>query len=95
MEGALALLAEAGIPPKERYCLFLTIIGHIRGHATFERIKVGTARKWIGELSLRTETDRYPALQATLEAGAFSKDPDEVFEYGLRCILHGIAAAGR
>lgn len=99
MEAALALLAEAGRPPKDCYYIFLTIIGHIRGYATFERLKTssGSPREWIRGLTqlLRAEGSRYPVLQAILGSGAFSENPDQAFEYGLNCILDGISVSKR
>src|SRR5580658_6302347 len=38
MEAALAMLAESGLGPKERHHAFLAIIGHVRGHATFQQV---------------------------------------------------------
>ena len=94
MEAALALLTEAGLPPKESYYAFLAIIGHIRGYAAFERLKgaSGSPRQWVRELSqlLRAESSRYTVPQAALKSGAFSETPDKAFEYGLNCILDGI-----
>jgi len=99
METALALLAEAGLPAEESYYSFLAIIGHIRGYATFERLKdsSGSPRRWVRELGqlLLAERGRYPVLQATLESGALSDHADGAFEYGLKCILHGISASKR
>ena len=97
MEAALALLSEAGLPPRESYYAFLAIIGHIRGYATFERLKGsrGSARRWIQELRqlLRADRNRYAVLQATLASGALSENPHEAFEYGINCILNGIGAS--
>jgi AcrR family transcriptional regulator len=99
MEAALAMLAEAGLPPKERYYAFLAIIGLIRGHATFEQIKKRqqSPRKWargLGKL-LRTKGDQFSALQETLESGALAANPRESFEYALTCILDGISPTSR
>ena len=95
MEAGLALLEEAGLPPKERYYAFLTIIGHVRGYATFERLKSnsGSSQRWIRELDklLRAEGSRYAVLQATLRSGAFTENPEDAFDYGLNCILRGIS----
>jgi AcrR family transcriptional regulator len=97
MEAALGLLMEAGLPPKESYYAFLAIIGHIRGHATFEGRKgnSGSRRLWVRELSqlLRAEGAQYTVLKAMLDSGAFSESPDEAFHYGLGCILNGIVTA--
>jgi AcrR family transcriptional regulator len=96
MEAALAVLAEAGLPPKQSYYAFLAIIGHVRGYATFERLKGSKdpRRRWIRELKeLRLrEGGRYCFLQAALGSGALSGDPKQAFEFGLNCILDGIDA---
>lgn len=39
METALEMLPESGLGSKERHHAFLTIIGHVRGHATFQHIE--------------------------------------------------------
>lgn len=99
MEAALAMLAEAGLSPRERYYAFLTIIGHIRAHATFEQMKnrSESPRRWIPELARRpeAESNRYAGLYEVLESAAFSGNRSEAFEYGLNCILEGIGSAKR
>ena len=52
MEAALAMLAESGLSPKERHHAFLAIIGHVRGHATFQQIgtRASSRKEWSREL---------------------------------------------
>jgi AcrR family transcriptional regulator len=99
MEAALAILADAGLSPEESWFAFLSIIGHIRGHATFEQARGhgGARPDWIPELTqlMRAEGERYPATRAALGSGAFSSNGGEAFDYGLNCILNGIRAPKR
>lgn len=94
MEAALMVLAEAALSPKESYYAFLTIVGHVRSHATFEQIKShgGSPQEWIRELTrlMRSQCESYSTLQAVLGSGALSGKSGEAFEYGLNCILAGI-----
>lgn len=92
MEAALAMLAEAGLGQKERNRAFLAIIGHVRGHATFQQIEAG--KEWARELTqlLQSELNRYPILLDAVRSGAFSQKMDDGFEFGLDCILDGICA---
>ena len=96
MEAALAMLAESGLRMQERHNAFLAIIGHVRGHATFQQIKMRnkSGRRWIPELArmLQTEAHRYPVLLKALASGAFDRGPDTAFDFGLDCILDGIRA---
>ena len=96
LESALAALAEAGLSPKRRYYAFLTVIGLIRGHATFEQISrvSGTSRDRVREFNhqLRSRQNQYPEFQRLLDSGAISGDSGPSFEFGLTCILNGITA---
>jgi AcrR family transcriptional regulator len=96
MEAALAMLAESGLGPKDRHHAFLMIIGHVRGHATFEQIgtRSGTGKEWSRELLhlLQSEASRYPILLDLVRSGALTENVDGAFEFGLDCILDGIRA---
>jgi AcrR family transcriptional regulator len=99
MEAALAMLAESGLKPKKRHHAFFTIIGHVRGHATFEQARRTRAagKEWMRELThtLQQEPDRCPILLDVLRSGAFSESITGAFEFGLDCILDGIRAQVR
>ena len=99
MEAALQMLTHAGLSPNEAYHAFLAVIGHIRAHAMFERMKSRTAspRNWIRDLSrlLSAEGGKYSALQAVLDSGAFTEGSGKAFEEGLAWILEGISASRR
>jgi AcrR family transcriptional regulator len=96
MEAALAMLAESGLESKKQHHAFFTIIGHVRGHATFEEARRSSAagKEWMRELTrtLQQEADRYPTLTEVLRSGAFSKSIAGAFDFGLDCILDGIRA---
>jgi AcrR family transcriptional regulator len=99
MEAALAMLAESGLVSKKRHHAFFTIIGHVRGHATFEQAGRSTAagKEWMRELTqtLQQEPNRYPTLTEVLRSGAFSESITSAFDFGLDCILDGIRAQVR
>ena len=96
MEAALAMLAESGLGPEDRHHAFLAVIGHVRGHATFQQIgkRTSAGREWVRELTqlLQSEADRYPILLAAVRTGAFRQNVDGAFDFGLDCILDGIRA---
>ena len=96
MEAALAILAESGLTPRDQHHAFLAVIGHVRGHATFQRTAKHSesGRKWIHDLAqmLKPEAHRYPNLWASLDSGAFFENPDSAFDFGLDCIVEGIRA---
>lgn len=96
MEAALAMLAESGLEPKKRHHAFFTVIGHVRGHATFQRAtrSSGAGKEWIRELAqmVRQQPNRYPALLDVLGSGAFGESVAGAFDFGLDCILDGIRA---
>jgi AcrR family transcriptional regulator len=94
MEAALAMLAESGLSPQDQQHAFLAVIGHVRGHATFQRIRERSEseREWVHDLAqlLKPEAHRYPALVRALDSRAFFKNPDAAFDFGLDCIVEGI-----
>ena len=96
MEAAMALLAESGLGPKERRYAFLSVIGHVRGHATFQEIamKSTTGKERAHALAkvVQQEATRYPHVQEVLRSGAFSESVGGAFDFGLDCILDGIRA---
>lgn len=96
MEAALAMLAESGLEPKKRHHAFFTVIGHVRGHATFQHARRSSAAgtEWMRELAqiIRREPDRYPALLDVFGSGAFSESVAGAFDFGLDCLLDGIRA---
>ena len=96
MEGALAMLAESGLAPEKRHPAFLALIGHVRGHATFQQIRrySESPEKWTIDLVqlLNSQAARYPILLDAVRSGAFSKAPTLAFDFGIDCIIEGIRA---
>lgn len=96
MEAALAMLAESGLDAKKQQESFFTVIGHVRGHATFQQISrsTGAEKERTRELAqvLQREPGRYPILLDALRSGAFTESAAGAFDFGLDCILDGIRA---
>jgi AcrR family transcriptional regulator len=96
MEAALSMLAESGLGSRKRHHAFFTIIGHVRGHATFEQAGRSSVegKEWMRELSqtLQKEPDRYPTLLDVVRSGAFNENIKDAFDFGLDCILDGVRA---
>jgi AcrR family transcriptional regulator len=94
MEAALGILAESGLAPGDRHPAFLALIGHVRGHATFQQIRKynESPETWARELvrALKSQAHRFPSSLAALDSGAFSKGSTRAFDFGLVCILEGI-----
>jgi hypothetical protein len=95
MEAALAILEESGLGPKERHHAFLAIIGHVRGHATFQQIgrRAGSRKEWGRELTqmLQSEAHRYPILLDIIRSGGLSENVAGAFEFGLNLSWTGFA----
>jgi AcrR family transcriptional regulator len=96
MEAVLAILEESGLSPKDQHHAFVTLIGHVRGHATFQRIRERSEseREWTHTLAtlLKAAAHRYPALVRALDSGTLFKNPGVAFDFGLDCIVEGIRA---
>jgi AcrR family transcriptional regulator len=99
MEAALDILAESGLAPQDRYPAFLALIGHVRGHATFQQIRTynESPETWVSDLvrALKSQAHRFPSSLAALDSGVFSKGSTRAFDFGLDCILEGIRARVR
>jgi AcrR family transcriptional regulator len=96
MEAALAILAKSGLNPKDQHHAFLAVIGHVRGHATFQpTAKLNeSGRDWTRDLAqmMKSEALRYPTLARALDSGTFFEHPDAAFDFGLDCVVEGIRA---
>lgn len=96
MEAALAMLTESGLEPKKSYSAFFTVIGHVRGHATFLDAKRRSAGRteWKREFAqtLQQEPKQYRGLLEVIRSGALSERAGDAFDFGLNCILDGIRA---
>lgn len=94
LDAALGVLGDAGLPARQQHAAFLVLIGHVRSNAEF---MAGTdqgpsAGQWVSVMTalLKKHRDRYPALMAAIDSGAFSQSPEDGLEFGLNCILDGI-----
>ncbi|GAA2790795.1 helix-turn-helix domain-containing protein [Kitasatospora sp. CM 4170] len=95
LDAALAALADSGLPPARRHDTFLLIVGHIRSLAQQRQdANQEGDQEWnrlTGEL-LERHGARFPALTAAVAAGAFTPQDEDPLDYGLECILDGVAA---
>lgn len=96
MEAALAMLAESGLESKELHHAFFIIIGHVRGHTTFQQAtgRGAAGNEWMREFvqTVQQEPNRYATLLDVLRSGAFGETIAGAFDFGLDCILDGIRA---
>jgi hypothetical protein len=81
LDAALGLLAEAGVPARQRHAAFPVAIGHGRSNAEF---MAGVDRgpsggQWVQVVTemLGKRRERYPALMTTLDSGALSQPPEK------------------
>jgi AcrR family transcriptional regulator len=94
LDRALRVLSDAGLPAREQHEAFLVLIGHVRSNAEFSagRAQGPSAELWVSVMAklLGKHRERYPALMAVVDSGAFSQSPEDGLEFGLECILNGI-----
>ncbi len=94
LNAALAVLGDAGLRAREQHEAFLVLIGHVRSNAEFMagRSQSPSAEQWVSVMAelLGRHGDRYPALIAAIDSGAFTQPPEDGVEFGLKCILDGI-----
>jgi AcrR family transcriptional regulator len=99
LDAALRVLGDAGLAAREQHEAFLVLIGHVRSHAEFTALRSdrSSAGLWVSAMAklLGKYGDRYPALTAAVDSGAFSQTPEDGLEFGLECILNGIASLVR
>ncbi|MFG3689528.1 TetR/AcrR family transcriptional regulator [Micromonospora sp. NPDC047740] len=94
LERAVAALAGTGLSGPERVDAALVVIGHVRNQVQAE---TGIAAEGGAQLAtgltqlLRSHATAYPALVEAAENGAFGPSDNDGFQFGLRCILDGIA----
>ena len=94
LDAALAVLACTGLRARQQHDAFLLLIGHVRSNAEFTAggAQGLSAKQWRGAMTklLEKERNRYSALRAAIDAGAFHQRPGAGLEFGLECILDGI-----
>jgi AcrR family transcriptional regulator len=92
LDSALAALAETGLTPAEQHHAFLVLIGLVRTSAQQEMDSAGLDDDWgmaMAELMQR-HGNRYPALLASIQAGAFDPSEQDSLEFGLGRVLDGL-----
>jgi AcrR family transcriptional regulator len=92
-DALLAALAGAGLPPADTVAAAELIGGYAAGAAAREEAAERNARFWAERPAFwerHYTPERFPALTALYEAGAYD-DPPDAFEFGLARILDGIA----
>jgi AcrR family transcriptional regulator len=95
LERAVAALAGAGLTGPERVDAAVVLIGHIRSQVQYETgVAAQDGEPLTGALTqtLREHAADYPALVDAAAGGAFGPNDNDGFQFGLRCILDGIAA---
>jgi len=93
-ERLLAAASGIGLRPAETVAAVELVAGYGRAAAAREESAARTERFWAersGFWEEHFEPERFPALTALYEAGAFDAPPD-AFEFGLQRILDGIEA---
>jgi AcrR family transcriptional regulator len=101
LEDGLRALGDTGLGEAEKLSVMLLLSGYVRNEATLVA-DVGTPGEgemeimpaWGRQLAALTDPERFPALRAALESGAFDQDddPDDEFTFGLDRVLDGIGA---
>lgn len=98
MESALRCLSRTPLSEQEKLSTALLVSGFVRNEATLSADVLGQGDEAIGHygatLSRLTDAQRFPALHQAIASGALDDDDDlaNEFEFGLRCILDGVAA---
>jgi AcrR family transcriptional regulator len=95
LERAVAVLAGTGLTGAERVDAVVVLTGHVRNHSLAD---MGIAADGGVHLvvalaeTLREHAADYPALTEAADNGAFGPGDNDGFEFGLECILNGLAA---
>ncbi|MGW1463990.1 TetR/AcrR family transcriptional regulator [Streptomyces sp. NPDC002308] len=97
MERAVSALDGTGLSGAERMDTAVLLASHARG-ITQQSRAAGTAGNPEAQLGsvlsdlMRTHGERFPALAEALASAARNEEQDQAWEFGLRCILDGVAA---
>jgi AcrR family transcriptional regulator len=92
-DALLAALSGAGLSPAETVAAAELVGTYAAAAASREQAAARTQRLWAERPSFWDEhfdPERFPALSALYDAGAYD-DPPDAFEFGLRRILDGLA----
>jgi AcrR family transcriptional regulator len=96
LDRALSVFHPTTLPIRDRMESVLTVLNYVRGEAQIGAILLAgddpqkTMREYADLLAHFVTRDRFPALNAAVEAGLFTAE-DDSFGYGLAQILDGIA----
>ncbi|EPH46003.1 TetR/AcrR family transcriptional regulator [Streptomyces aurantiacus] len=107
MERGLAALADTGLDEGRKISVMMLVGGYVRNEATLMAdlesamtarglTPADVMRRYERTVDALTGTDpaRYPALRHLLDSGALGEpddQPDTEFEFGLGCLLDGVA----
>jgi AcrR family transcriptional regulator len=95
MEAALRWMAGTPLPEQQKLSTALLLSGFVRNEATLSIDIAGAASLEFGATLARlTDEVRFPALHRAIASGSLDDDDDldDEFDFGLQCILDGVAA---
>lgn len=95
LDNALRALAETPLSEDQKLSSVLLVSGFVRNEATLSVEIAGADRFEFGAVLARlTDEARFPALRRAIESGALEDDDDldDEFDFGLKCVLDGVAA---
>jgi AcrR family transcriptional regulator len=94
LEVGLALLRGTALSAIERMSVMLLVSGYVRNEARMVGQGGDSTPETVEQVARLIDADRFPALSAIIESGAFTAAPFEFdhFAYGLRLILDSIEA---
>jgi hypothetical protein len=95
LDAGLATLADTGLPERDKLAAVMAVLHFTRGAAALS-IEAGHTEtvSYPAMLGKVLDRDRFPALTAALDAGAFDGDEDHLaaFHSGLDQFIDGIAS---
>lgn len=95
MERPVAALAGTGLTGGERVDAAVLLLSHVRGQIQYAPVDAAARTPELTSglaTALREHADEYPALVDAARDGAFGPGDEGGFDFGLRCVLDGIAA---
>ena len=100
LENALEALAATPLSEQEKLSTVLLVSGFVRNDVTLDLdLAAGAAGEnvmptYAQMLAALIQGGDFPALEAAIASGALGDedDPDSEFEFGLKCVLDGVAA---
>ncbi|HEY3507106.1 MAG TPA: TetR/AcrR family transcriptional regulator C-terminal domain-containing protein [Actinocatenispora sp.] len=95
MERPVAALADTGLTGPEQVDAAVLLLSHVRSQIQYAPVDAATRTPEVAAglaTALHEHADEYPALVRAAGDGAFGPGDDGGFDFGLRCVLDGIAA---